>query len=158
MHVPQLATVRITLQLSVPMTDPQFLPSRVQNAPSDSAEHPHTFDALHVCGIVQVPQLGTLRVVPQLSAAITLPQFLPTLVQNAAFVSAAQPQTFTVPPPPHVCGIVHVPQLATVRIAPQLSLAITLPQFLPTRVQNVVFDSATQLGPHTFATPPPMHV
>jgi hypothetical protein len=63
----------------------------------------------------------------------------------------------TVPPPPHVCGVVHVPQLA-VRVAPQLSAAITIPQFLPTRVQNAVFVSATQLGPHTFATPPPPHV
>jgi hypothetical protein len=159
-HVPQLATVRIVPQLSAAITCPQFLPRRVQNAAFVSAAQPHTLAVpppAHVCGIVHVPQLATVRIVPQLSAAITCPQFLPRRVQNAAFDSAGQPHTLTVPAPPHVCGIVHVPQFA-VRVAPQLSLADTMPQFLPTRMQNAVFDSATQFGPHTFATPPPMHV
>ena len=40
----------------------------------------------------------------------------------------------------------------------QLSFAVTLPQFLPSRVQNAAFASATQLLPHTFAVPAPPHV
>jgi hypothetical protein len=50
----------------------------------------------------------------------------------------------------------HVPHEATVRLAPQLSVFVTLPQFLPSRAQNVVSFSAVH--PHTFATPPPAHV
>jgi hypothetical protein len=110
----------------------------------------------HVCGVVHVPQLVTVRIEPQLSAAVTLPQFLPRRVQNAVFDSAAQPHTLVVPPPPHVCGVVHVPQLVTVRITPQLSAAVTLPQFLPAREQKAAFVSPAQ--PHTFVVPPPPHV
>jgi hypothetical protein len=159
-HVPQLATVREMPQLSLAVTLPQVLPRRVQKAGLVSFVHPHTLTVLpppHVCGAVHVPQLFTVRIVPQLSAAVTLPQFLDRRVQNAAFDSAVQPHTLTVPPPPHVCGVVHVPQLA-VRLAPQLSFAVTLPQFLPTRAQNVGFVSATQFGPQTLATPPPPQV
>ena len=92
-----------------------------------------------VWGEVQVPQLYVLEV-PQLSLAVTLSQFLPSLVQNVGPVSGVQPQTFVVPPPPQVCGVLHEPQL-TVREDPQLSLAVTLLQFLFRRVQNAVFPS-----------------
>jgi hypothetical protein len=54
-----------------------------------------------------------------LSAAVTLPQFLPSREQNALFDSAVQlaaPHTFTVPPPPQVCGEVQLPQELTVRV------------------------------------------
>jgi hypothetical protein len=161
-QVPQLATVRAVPQLSVPATCPQFLPARVQKAAFVSAAQPHTFTVPpppQVCGAVQVPQL-TVRIVPQLSAPATCPQFLPIRVQKAAFVSAMQfgPHTFITLPPPHVCGAVHVPQLATVRIAPQLSGPVKLPQLLPKRLQNVVLDSGVQVVPHTFAVPPPPHV
>lgn len=36
----------------------------------------------------------------------TVPQFFP----SAAHVVGVQPHTFVVPPPPHVCGALHVPQ------------------------------------------------
>src|SRR4051812_49622269 len=57
------------------------------------------------------------------------------------------PQTFAAPPPPQVCGEVQVPHELTVREVPQLSLAVTEPQFLPRREQNVVLVSAVQLPP-----------
>ena len=50
------------------------------------------------------------------------------------------------PPPPQMSGDVQVPQLETVREVPQLSLAVTCPQVLPSRLQNVVFDSAIQVA------------
>jgi hypothetical protein len=107
---------------------------------------------------VHVPQFTAVRVVPQLSAAVTLPQFFPSREQNTGSVSAVQPHTLATDgvAPPHVCGAVHVPQFTAVRVVPQLSAAVTLPQFLPRREQNVVLFSAVQ--PHTFAVPPPPHV
>jgi hypothetical protein len=161
MHVPQLVTVRETPQLSGAVTLPHVLPRREQNAGLDSFMQPQTFVILappHVWGAAQVPQLVTVRIVPQLSGAVTLPQFLESRVQNAALISGMHPQTLAVPSPPQVWGVVQVPQLVTVRIVPQLSGAVTLPQFFFTRVQNTGSVSATQLGPHTLATPPPMQV
>jgi hypothetical protein len=119
---------------------------------------PHTLAVIapHVCGKAQVPQLETVRLLPQLSFAVTLPQFLPRREQNVVSDSAAQPHTLTGPPPPHVCGAVHVPQLGTVRLVPQLSLDVTAPQFFPSREQNDAFDSAEH--PHTFGVPAPPHV
>jgi hypothetical protein len=69
------------------------------------------------------------------------------------------PQTLLVPPPPHVCGAVHVPHEPTVRDDPQLSVAVTLPQFLPRLEQSVASVSGVQLlPPQTFVVPPPPHV
>jgi hypothetical protein len=105
---------------------------------------------------VQLPHDETVRDVPQLSAPVQLPQALPSRAQKAGSVSAVQPHTFVVPPPPHVTPVPEqVPQFV-VRDTPQLSVAVKLPQFLPRRVQNVVSLSAVQ--PHTFAAPPPAHV
>jgi hypothetical protein len=60
------------------------------------------------------------------------------------------------PPPPQVCGAVHVPQL-TVRATPQLSVPASMPQLAPPRrAQNCVLVSAVQ--PHTFGMLPPPHV
>jgi hypothetical protein len=158
LHAPQDATVRVVPQLSAAVTLPQFFPRRVQNAVSPSYVQPHTFAVpppAQVCGDVHVPQ-SAVRDDPQLSFDVTLPQFFPSRVQNAPVVSAVQPHTFAVPPPPHVTPVPeHVPQLA-VREAPQLSFATTLPQFFPSRVQNAVSVSVVQ--PHTFAAPPPPHV
>jgi hypothetical protein len=97
---------------------------------------------------VHVPHGLTVRVVPQLSAAVTLPQFLVSRVQNAGLVSATQ---FTGPhtlPVLQTSGAVQAPHETTVRLVPQLSAAVTLPQFLPSRLQNAVFVSAEQ--PQTF--------
>jgi hypothetical protein len=49
-----------------------------------------------------------------------------------------------VPPPPQVAGEVQVPHELTVRDVPQLSLAVTLPQLSPSRVQNAVVLSGVQ--------------
>jgi hypothetical protein len=105
---------------------------------------------------VQVPQLDTVRVAPQLSAPVTLPQFFPSREQKAALVSGLQAQTLATPPPPHVCGLVQVPQLDTVRVAPQLSVPVTVPQLFPSREQKVPFVSGEQ--PQTLGEPPPPHV
>jgi hypothetical protein len=147
-QVPHEVTERELPQLSFAVTLPQFLPTRVQNAASVSAVHggiPQTLavTAPQVCGEVQVPHEVTVRLVPQLSAAVTLPQFLPMRPQNAVSVSDVQPQTLLVTAP-QVCGEVQVPQGFTVREVPQLSLAVTLPQFLPSREQNAAFVSAVQ--------------
>jgi hypothetical protein len=149
-QVPQLDTVRVAPQLSGAVTVPHVAPSREQNAASLSAEQPHTFEAPHVCGAVQLPH-ETVRIAPQTSGAVTAPQFLPSRAQNAASVSvAAQPHTFEAP---HVCGMVQKPHVV-VRIAPQLSAAVTEPQFLPSRAQN----GASLSGVHAPHWPLALHV
>ena len=122
---------------------------------------PHTLAVpppAHVAGDVHVPHELTVRDVPQLSLAVTPPQFFPNREQNAVSVSAEQPHTLAVPPPAHVWGDVHVPQELTVRDVPQLSLAVTPPQFTPSREQNAVSVSGVHDEPHTLAVPPPAHV
>jgi hypothetical protein len=161
-QVPHELTVRLAPQLSVPVTPPQLLPTREQNAASVSGVHVETPQTLavpppaHVLGAVQVPHEVTVRPLPQLSFAVTVPQFLPTRVQNAASVSAVHggtPQTLAVTAPQVWPAMVQVPQEVTVREVPQLSAAVTLPQFLPTRPQNAVSVSAVQ--PQTLAVTPP---
>jgi len=162
-QVPQELTVREVPQLSLAVTEPQFLPRREQKALLLSAVQeppPQTFAVpppAQVCGEEQVPQLLTVREVPQLSLAVTEPQFLPRREQNAVLLSAVHvvpPQTFAVPPPAQVCGEVQVPQELTVREVPQLSLAVTEPQFLPRREQNAVLVSAVQVVPPHVSDPP----
>jgi hypothetical protein len=102
-QLPQEA-LRVAPQLSVPLTVPQFLPSAEQSCTSVSGEHPQTFIVPlppHVRGEVQLPQ-ETLRVAPQLSVPLTAPQFVPSAVHSWASDSGEHPQTFWVPPPPHV--------------------------------------------------------
>jgi hypothetical protein len=103
-HAPHDATVRVAPQLSAAVTPPQFLASLVQNAVLSSAVQPHRFAVPpppQALGAAHVPQV-TVRAVLQLSGAVTLPQFLPLREQNAASLSAVQPQTFPVPPPAQV--------------------------------------------------------
>jgi hypothetical protein len=140
-QAPQETLARLAPQLSVPLTEPQFCPSREQNEVSLSGVQTQTFVALHASVPVQVPQGTALRVAPQLSAAVTEPQFFPSREQNARFVSGVHMQTFA---PLQVSVPEQVPQVA-VRATPQLSLALTEPQFLPSREQKVVSDS----GVHT---------
>jgi hypothetical protein len=105
-----------------------------------------------------VPQLK-LRLAPQLSFSLGVPHVSPILVQCAAFVSPAQPQTLAVPLPPHVLGAVQpAPKLqsATVRLVPQLSAAVTPPQFFPSLLQNAGFVSLEHA--QTFGVPLPPHV
>src|SRR5262245_37303606 len=72
-----------------------------------------------------------------------------------AVPTTGPPQTLTLPPPPHVLGCTQVPQLAIVRIWPQLSLAVTLPQFLPSIEQSAVSDAAVQPASNPASTGPP---
>jgi hypothetical protein len=146
-HVPHEVTVRDAPQLSFAVTLPHALPSRVQKAALSSGVHAQTFVAVHVAGAVHVPHEATVRGLPQLSVLVTAPQVLLRRVQNAVSVSATQ---FTGPhtlPALQTSGAVHDPQEATVRLVPQLSAAVTLPQFLPSRLQNAVFVS----GEHAHA-------
>ena len=98
----------------------------------------------------------TVRERPHESRPLTVPQFFPSRSRNAASVSRAQPQTFTVPVPPQVSVPAHVPHATLLRAAPQLSLPLTFPQFFPRRAQKAAVPSGVQ--PHTFAVPPPPHV
>lgn len=153
-QVPQLATVREVPQLSGAVTEPQFAPTLEQKVASFSGTHAQTLVAPHVSGATHVPQVA-VRPTPQLSLALTEPQFFPSRAQNATLVSAAQPQTFGTPDPPQLWFPVQAPQSA-VRLVPQLSAAVTESQFLPSRAQNAVFDSAAQA--QVFAVPPPPQV
>src|SRR5262245_23977038 len=98
--------MRATPQLSVPVTEPQFLPRRVQKAALVSGvpePPPQTLGVPpppQVAGAVQVPHELTMREAPQLSAAVTLPQFLPRREQKVVFDSGVQP-----PPPPQVASL-----------------------------------------------------
>jgi hypothetical protein len=123
---------------------PQFLPRLAHVCASQS----HLPVVPQVLGGVQVPQLS---VPPQPSGAG--PQFLFCIAQ---LVETVQPQTLTVPPPPHVCGMAQAPQLATLRMAPQLSVPETAPQFLPSLAQNAV--SVSGVHPQTLVVPAPPHV
>src|SRR5436853_63276 len=95
MQVPHGLTVRANPQLSVPLTVPQSFPSRAQNAESVSLQ-PQTLATpppAQLSGLVQVPQLCTVRITPQLSGPLKVPQFLLSLAQRSAPVSGIQLQT-----------------------------------------------------------------
>ena len=81
---------------------------------------------------------GQSRVPPQPS------EIVPPDAPWAAHVVGVQPQTFGVPPPPHVFGAVQVPQL---NVPPQPSG--TEPQLFP--AGHVVIG----VQPQTFGVPPP---
>jgi hypothetical protein len=160
---PQSGTVRATPQLSGAVTLSQFLPSLAQKAASVSPVQPlpqtlPTPPPPHVLGVVHpAPKLqsGTARKAPQLSVPLKKPQFLPSLAQKAPSVSAEQPQTYAVAPPPQVCGETHVPHDTTDRLVPQLSVPVTAPQFFPIRTQNPTSVSGVHALPQTFGAPPP---
>jgi hypothetical protein len=122
-QVPQLATLRAALQLSVPETAPQFLPSLTQNAASDSGAHPHTLGAPpppQVLGAVHWPQSMV-----ELQRSETSPQSF-AWSRQLLDTHGLRPQTLAAPPPPQVFGVAHGPQS---RIAPQVSGIV--PQFFP---------------------------
>jgi hypothetical protein len=131
--------VRAAPQLSVPLTVPQVLPSREQNAVLVSGEQPQTLPALQLWPPLQVPQLVTVRAAPQLSVPLTVPQFFPLRAQNATSVSATQALHW--PLLPHVDGEVQLPQLWTVRCAPQLSTPLYEPHTRPTLLHTVASSS-----------------
>ena len=87
------------------------------------------FVLVHDWPFAQLPQLATVRALPQLSVPLFVPHVAPSRVQNAASVSL-HPHTFATPPPPQLFTPVHAPQLATVRALPQLSVVVKAPQFL----------------------------
>jgi hypothetical protein len=148
-HVPHEAA-RAAPQLSFAVTEPQFLPSLVQNATFVSGVQAQVLVALHVVGAAQDPQNVTDRAAPQLSFAMTDPQALPSRAQKAVSFSGVHEHTFAAA---QVCGAAQLPHEA-VRAAPQLSVPVTAPQFLPIRVQKAVSLSGPQATPPVPATPP----
>lgn len=142
-HEPHEVTVRIAPQLSLAVNGPHARESREQKVPSDSGMHAQTFEAEQVCGIVQVPQLVTVRMTPQLSLAVTWPQVFPRREQNVGSSSLVQVgQTFGVVAPQ--VPLMQLPQDGTVRGTPHTSVPDTWPQFFPRREQNTGSDSGTQ--------------
>ena len=82
-----------------------------------------------------------------------LPQpsgIIPQFLFCAAHVVGVHPHTFAVPPPPHVCGIAHVPQLS-VMVQP----SEIVPQFLFCAMHVVGVHGWL---PHTLGLPPPPQV
>src|SRR5262249_34943568 len=104
----------------------------------------------HTLGAVHEPQSTLTRLTAQLSISDTAPQFFPSRAQNAALLSAIQPQTPGVPPPPQVCPVRHLPQSSTVRVPPQLSGSEAGPQNFPSRAQKAESDSV-------LLVPTPLH-
>jgi hypothetical protein len=89
----------------------------------------------------QVPQLLTVRVVPQLSTPLVGPQVRFSRAQNWVSVSGAQ----HAPPAPHTGALApHPPQEATVRGCPHESVPVAAPQVRPRRLQNAASVSGTQ--------------
>src|SRR5262245_39391878 len=78
------------------------------------------------------------------TSSVVALQAVPVPVAVPPSVRSPTPQTFAMPPPPHVCGEVHVPHDETVRVAPQLSAPVTAPQLLPRREQKLVSLSDVQ--------------
>ena len=154
-HVPQ-ETVRATPQASAPVTVPQFFWSRAQKAPfvSPQPQAPGVPPPPQLAGWLHAPQ-STVRDMPQASIAVSGPQDVLNLAQNAVSCSAAQAQTFAVPPPPQVAGCVQLPQL-TVRELPHASFAVSVPQFAVSRVHSAA--SVSLLQPQEFARPAPPQV
>jgi hypothetical protein len=111
--------------------------------------------APHVCPLAQPPQ-SSARVTPQLSFTESGPQVRPAAPQSCVWLSATQPQTLGVPPPPQARGAVQLAPQLTVRATPQLSAALTEPQFLPSRLQKAASLSLGQA--HWLAMPAPPQV
>ena len=108
----------------------------------------------HSSPFAQVPQAAVLATL-QLSRAVTLPQFFPNLEQKVASTSDVQvvPQRLA-EVAPQVWPAGQVPQ-ATVLDMLQLSMAATLPQFLPNLEQKVLSDSGVQAVPQTLVAVAP---
>ena len=102
---------------------------------------PQTPDALHVCGLVQMPQR---RVVAQPSESVP---HVTLWAAQVVGVHAPTPQTLEVPLPPHVWEPVQVPQL---REPPHPSAM--MPQVLPWAEQVV------GVQPQTLGVPAPPQV
>jgi len=93
--------------------------------------------------LAQLPQLATVRGVPQLSGPLACPQVRLSREQNRASVSAAQQ------PVDAQMGALgpQLPQLTTVRCRPHESTPVTVPQVRPDRVQNAESGSGMQQVP-----------
>jgi hypothetical protein len=96
-------------QLSVPLTEPQFLPSRAQKGSSLSGEHAtHAPVPLQVSEPEQVPQSG-VRFTPQLSTVWKLPQERAASAHSAASETGEQLEQV---PEVHAEGAEHAAQAA----------------------------------------------
>lgn len=82
-----------------------------------------------VLSVTQAPLLQAWQTVQVLVQVIVPPQpsgAAPQATPAGQVVAGVQPQTFGVPPPPHVCGAVQLPQFS---VPPQPSE--TVPQLAP---------------------------
>jgi hypothetical protein len=134
-HVPQLAMVCVTPQLSTAVIGPHERARRWQTCASVSLVQ-HAPDA-QTWGAAHAPQLGTLRVVPQLSLPDAGPHAFPRSLQSCASVSATHTQTLLAL---HVWGRLHAPQV-TVWLAPQWSTSVTEPHVFPLLAQRAASPS-----------------
>jgi hypothetical protein len=143
---------------------PPVQPLHVTAAPQLSVTVPHLPAHVVAAGLRKQPQ--TLAVtaphawpapvphtaVPQVTLPVPQPLgIVPQLVPDAQAATGVQPHTPALPPPPQVCGAVHVPQLTGVPPHPSGAL----PQFCPAAH---AFVAVSGVQPHTFATlgvPPP---
>src|SRR5438445_5961451 len=92
---------------------------------SPNTHHLEKFEGVILSSNALVPSSASLQACPVRSA--DPPSVLSRL--------AGSPHTLARPSPPQDSGCVQLPQ-RTVRKVPQLSVAITVPQFLPLRAQN----------------------
>ena len=144
-QLPQLMPERCVPQLSLPELVPQFLPRRVQKALFVSGVHTQVLVVqVSAGGVVQAPQLVTVRGAPQASVPVKVPQAEPRRVQKAVSVSM-QPHRLATPPPAQLSGVVQVPQLDAVRGVPQLSVPVKAPHCFPRRAQKTGSVSGVQV-------------
>src|SRR5438034_1095961 len=80
---------------------------------------------------------------PMALARVALVATFTVRLQAGKVSPGGEPHTLGVPPPPQVCGDVHMPQ-PTVRDRPQLSAPVTVPQFFPSCRQKAASVSGVQ--------------
>jgi hypothetical protein len=144
---PQFVSVLIAVSQPFAMVPSQFAQFEAQDAIPQRfvvEQYGTAFASEHV------PQLATVRLVPQLSVTVTEPHSAEACPQSWPSVGGVQPHTFAVPPPPQVDGLVHTPQF-TVRETPQLSTVVKLPQFRDPQSSASLFGAHA----HTFGVLPP---
>jgi hypothetical protein len=119
------------------------------------SEERRTVGRLASRSVGHVPQDATVRLAPQVSVPVAGPQATPSLTQNWAFVSSAQPQTLGTTAPQVLGGVHGVPnpQSTTVRFTPQESSPVNVPHVAPSRAQNAA--SVSVVHPQTLGVPAP---
>ncbi len=127
-------------QLSVPPQPSGPLPHCQPNGPPHVAQT-HAWAPLHTFPPGQ--PLQSIRT-PQLSMPV------PHCHPSCAHVFDTHPQTFAVPPPPHVCGVM---QAFAGHVIVPLQLSLTVPHWPGS---HAVFG-VHAVAPHLFGPPPPQN-